>query len=274
MATSRRSLCLLLAAALAVVGLTGSAVAAGRTAVTAAPLLLAQADPDAAPDDSQGASALLVRITRLEDQIRSMTGQIEQLQFQNKRLEDSLRKMQQDVDFRFQDLGRGGQPGAKPALQKRGDAADPSDADVTILAPAAADTTAAPPPPPAAKPARHAGDAFDPDADPDAPGAPKLLGTTAPSEPLPPRTVTPRPAAPAPIVTGSTQPHAPLELMPAGVTPPPPADAGVPRAAANNAPPLPAAIAPAGVASLTPAAREANMKRITTFTKAASTIPP
>ena len=49
-------------------------------------------------------SALLVRVDRLENKLRSMTGQIEQLQFQNKRLEDALRKMQQDVDFRFQDL--------------------------------------------------------------------------------------------------------------------------------------------------------------------------
>ncbi len=129
-------------------------------------------------DNSYGApqqdpSALLVRIDRLENQIRQINGQIEQLQFQNRRLEDQLKKFQEDVDFRFQDNGRGG-PSAAPAkpLQKRSEAIDNLiDSDDESQAPIAA-------PNPAATPSRAAwrGDAFDPSADPDAPGAPRSLG--------------------------------------------------------------------------------------------------
>ncbi len=190
----------------------GMAVAAPRDAI-----VLAQNDPDQ-PDDPGSASALLVRVDRLENKIRSMTGQIEQLQFQNKRLEDALRKMQQDVDFRFQDLSR--TPGGKPPLQKRGDLGDSTS---ETLADAGSDSTSASPvdsdpaSPSPARPQKH-GDAFDPAVDPNAVGAPKPLGTTAPSAPLPLRSsigggaaVTPPPVrtvAPA----GGDALHAPLDL--------------------------------------------------------------
>ena len=65
-------------------------------------------------------SSLLVPIDRLESQMRQLNGEIEQLQFENRKLEDQLKKFQEDVDFRFQDSGRGGAPApsvAKP--QKR-----------------------------------------------------------------------------------------------------------------------------------------------------------
>ena len=74
---------------------------------------------------TQDPSSLLVRIDRLESQMRQMNGAIEQLQFQNRKLEDQLKKFQEDVDFRFQDSGRGGAPApaaAKP--QKRTDSID------------------------------------------------------------------------------------------------------------------------------------------------------
>ena len=74
-------------------------------------------------------SSLLVRIDRLETQMRQLNGQIEQLQFANHKLEDELKKFQEDVDFRFQDSGRGGArrrrrrpSAAKP--QKRTDSID------------------------------------------------------------------------------------------------------------------------------------------------------
>lgn len=112
--------------------------------------------------DSAG---LLVRIDRLENQVRSLNGQIEQMQFQMRRMEDQLRKFQQDVDFRFQELS--GKPAPRPAAtppqqqQRRGDVID---------APAAN---------PSAPPLRTArrGDAFDPELEPAAPGAPRRLGT-------------------------------------------------------------------------------------------------
>jgi tol-pal system protein YbgF len=128
-----------------------------------------------APPDS---SSQLVRIDRLESQMRQLNGEIEQLQFENHKLEDQLKKFQEDVDFRFQDSGRGGAPTpsvAKP--QKRGDAID------SLAAPddqsAAAAPTSAP-----ARPAKRA-DAFDPASDPNAPGAPHPLGSPASAAPPP-----------------------------------------------------------------------------------------
>jgi tol-pal system protein YbgF len=122
-----------------------------------------------APQDS---SSLLVRIDRLESQMRQMNGEIEQLQFQNHKLEDQLKKFQEDVDFRFQDGGRGGAPApsaAKP--QKRTDSIDSLAApdDLAAAAPAAA------------RPKRA--DAFDPASDPNAPGAPHPLGSAASATP-------------------------------------------------------------------------------------------
>lgn len=174
------TLALLIAMAIDPGGLVGRAVAGNRP-------MVAQNDPDQ-QDDPASAAALLVRVDRLENRLRSLTGQIEQLQFQNKRLEDALRKMQQDVDFRFQDLNRTTAPaGGKPPLQKRGDLGDePSDQITDSGAPPRAVLPSAEPPGgsvAALKPQRR-GDAFDPAADPNAVGAPRPLGTTPPSAPL------------------------------------------------------------------------------------------
>ncbi len=219
-----------------------------------APIVLAQDDPDPAPD-APSAAALLVRVDRLENKLRTLTGQIEQLQFQNKRLEDALRKTQQDVDFRFQDLNRAPvAPGGKPPLQRRGDLGDASPdalADAAPDAPAAEPPTpaAAPPAAPEAKPQRR-GDAFDPATDPGAPGAPRPLGAGPPVASPPLRSSMPPAAAAAPsgsrtaaLPSPADQPRAPLDLThganAAAAPVPPPADA---------APAAP----PSGVASLTP----------------------
>lgn len=122
------------------------------------------------PAFAQDVSDLLVRLNRLESQVRQLSGQNEQLQFENKRLTDQLTKFQKDVEFRFQDL----QSGAKPAA-----------------APAQAPQRPANPTPPAQGQKRS--DAFDPSTQPQAPGAPQPLGVadiiakdgeTAPSAPL------------------------------------------------------------------------------------------
>ena len=123
----------------------------------------------ATPAFAQDVSDLLVRLNRLESQVRQLSGQNEQLQFENKRLSEQLAKFQKDVEFRFQDLQPGAKPGAAPANAK----------------------PASPPPPAAAGQKRS--DAFDPAAQPGAPGAPQSLGVadiiakdtqTAPSQPL------------------------------------------------------------------------------------------
>jgi tol-pal system protein YbgF len=114
----------------------------------------------AAPAAAQDAADAIVRLNRLENQMRQMSGQLEQLQYENRQLKDQLRKFQEDVEFRFQETG--GRGGSKPS------------------------PSAAPAPRPAqpsTTPQRRS-DVFDPSQDPYAPGAPRPLGTTPPSAPL------------------------------------------------------------------------------------------
>jgi len=85
---------------------------------------------------------LTMRLDRLEAQIRQLTGAIEQLQYRNQQLEAQLRRLQ------------GTEGPARPAVT-------PS----PVAPPAAA-------PPPARR-----GDVFDPAQNPNAPGAPRVLGT-------------------------------------------------------------------------------------------------
>ncbi len=110
-----------------------------------------------APAAAQDAADLLVRTTRLENQLRQLSGQIEQLQFENRRLTEQLRKFQEDVDFRLSERG-GARSGAAPAPAQ--------------VAPSGAAPAGAP-----AQPGRQRrGDAFDPGAQPGAAGAPRQLG--------------------------------------------------------------------------------------------------
>jgi tol-pal system protein YbgF len=131
---------------------------------------------------TQDPSSLLLRIDRLESQMRQMNGAIEQLQFQNRKLEDQLKKFQEDVDFRFQEGGRGGAPAPAARPQKRTDSIDslaaPDDetAATEPLNPASSASIAP------VRPIRRA-DAFDPTADPNAPGAPRPLGSAASASP-------------------------------------------------------------------------------------------
>jgi tol-pal system protein YbgF len=98
---------------------------------------------------------LVVRLERLEAQLRQLTGIIEQLQFRNQQLEGQLRRLHEDNEYRFQELGSKGAP--RSGSQPR------------------------PPNMPAqSAPAAHSGrrgDAFDPAQHPNAPGAPQTLGS-------------------------------------------------------------------------------------------------
>ena len=50
-----------------------------------------------------------VRLDRMESALRQMTGALEQLQYRNQQLETQLKRMQDDTEYRFQQLGsRGG----------------------------------------------------------------------------------------------------------------------------------------------------------------------
>ena len=143
--------------------------------------------PDGAPGDPDNAAGLVVRINRLEEELRQAYGRIEELQNAQHRLEAQMQKFRQDVEYRFGDRSGGAPP----------------DSDVAE-APLAPDQPTVPP-----RPRRS--DAFDPNADPNAPGAPRPLGTTPPSAPLVRE-------SPAPVAREQPAPGAPLEL---GKAPPP-----------------------------------------------------
>jgi len=143
--------------------------------------------PGGAPGEPDDAGGLVVRINRLEEELRQAYGRIEELQNAQHRLEAQMQKFRQDVEFRFGDRSGGGPP----------------DSDVAE-APLAPDQ-------PAVAPRPRRSDAFDPNADPNAPGAPRPLGTTPPSAPLVRE-------SPAPLAREQPAPGAPLEL---GKGPPP-----------------------------------------------------
>jgi len=156
------------------------------------------------PARAQDSSELLTRIERLEGSIRTLTGTVEELQYRNQQLEQQVQRL------------LGGTPGAAAAPQRPASPVPPPPATVSAVPPA---VVTAPPPAPVESPpvaGMRRGDAFDPNANPNAPGAPRPLGTsTAATEPPPPISDAPGP--------GSRQLGAPLDLSrPPGELPPPP----------------------------------------------------
>jgi len=155
------------------------------------------------------AGALSTRIDRLERDLRHKTGEIEELQHKVQALEEQLRLAHE-----------GAAAGARPPANGPMNGSSPS--PMVIPAP-----TSTPP----AGGARR-GDAFDPSSAPAAPGAPKPLGTTAPSAPLDrPRAEAPRePGQPLDIsraLTGNgsgSASSAPAELATASIAPAGPKD--------------------------------------------------
>ncbi len=138
--------------------------------------------PGSSGGDADEAATQVLRINRLEEQLRQANGRIEELENAQHRLEEQLQKFRQDVEFRFGERSGGAAP--RPLA-----AANPSATDVEAPAPARTKRS----------------DAFDPNAEPSAPGAPRQLGTTPPSAPLAP------PSSPAgpPLELGKARPAAP-----------------------------------------------------------------
>jgi tol-pal system protein YbgF len=182
-------------------------------------------------EQAQGldAGGAQLRIDRLENQVRSLTGQLEETQFQMKRLEDQLRKFQQDVDFRFDEL-KPGKPGPKAPAAPAAPAGQPKRTDlnengypvIVQTAPAAAEPAPlAQASAPARGPARR-GDAFDPAQDPNAPGAPRDLSTMAPGANAAPAPAARKAALPSGPIESADEvdPNAPLELTPRPATTP------------------------------------------------------
>jgi tol-pal system protein YbgF len=121
-------------------------------------------------------SELVARLGRLENQIRQMTGMIEELQHRNNQLEQQLKRAQQDTDHRFQEMT----PSSR-LVPQRGQSSNVQPPPAAL--PPVASRQG--PPPPVVVPDQQVapsapgrrGDVFDPTAAPDAPGAPRNLGT-------------------------------------------------------------------------------------------------
>jgi tol-pal system protein YbgF len=120
-----------------------------------------QAPPQQAPAGRVAQSDpgdLTVRLDRMESALRQLTGTIENLQYRNQQLEMQLKRMQDDTEYRFQQLGSKGSAPPPPQAVPM----NPGNA----------------PAGPPANPGRRS-DVFDPSQQPNAPGAPRVLGNQA-----------------------------------------------------------------------------------------------
>src|SRR5580693_4820728 len=159
---------------------------------------------------------LVTRLGRMEATIRELTGRIEQLQYRNQQLEQQVQRLQQE-EAAVRGEGGAARPAAPPA-RPAGQYPQPTYSQPPANPPVVSSQISPPAeiPPPSGGRAR--GDAFDPSANPNAPGAPRPLGTsTAANEPPPPVSDAP----------GPRQIGAPLDLStpiprPPGDLPPPP----------------------------------------------------
>jgi tol-pal system protein YbgF len=171
----------------------------------------AQQPPAAAPQAAQADGGdLSGRVSRIENALRQLTGTIEQLQHQNQILQMQLKRMQDDTEYRLQQLGAKGGAAVAPAAAPPGNAA------------------------PAATPGQRS-DVFDPSRHPNAPGVPRTLGNATAA--VPPQTMTNEAPVGAP---GGRAAGAPLDLStlagnaPAAEPPAPVPAQGAPQLAAGQ----------------------------------------
>jgi tol-pal system protein YbgF len=182
----------------------------------------------------------VLRIERLEAQIRQLTGQLEQLQYRNQQLEAALR--------RYEGVAApAGAPAAPPPVTR------PSGQSAVQTGPVIA--APAPAPAPAPPPSGRRSDVFDPAQHPNAPGTPRTLGTIpgiVPGEPplARPQASIPNvpagPAEPPPVIAadspvgapGGRSAGAPLDLSTLATgAPPQVADPAAPTVSAALPPP-------------------------------------
>lgn len=132
----------------------------------------------ASPALAQDAGELVLRLNRIEGQFRQVQGQVEQLQHENRQLKEQVRRFQEDVEFRLQERGGASRPSQTSSTSSTTPAAQPA----PVAAAPGASAQAGVPQVAPVRPGGRRGDAFDPSANPNAPGAPRPLGG-APSEP-------------------------------------------------------------------------------------------
>jgi len=172
-----------------------------------------QQPPSGARAPGDNGSGVEARIDRIENALRQLTGTVEQLQHQNQMLQMQLKRMQDDTEYRFQQLGARGAAPASPAM-----------------APVPGNAT------PPVETARR-GDAFNPALHPNAPGAPRSLAGEAPGGGVPAGApVTNQPPVGAPVGRAA---GAPLDLNSLAGTAPPASVAGPPMAPNGQLPPPP-----------------------------------
>ena len=178
----------------------------------------------AAPAAAQmSATDAVVRLDQIENQMRMLTGQVEQLQFRNQQLEQQLRRMQEDNEFRFQQQGgnpagappRSAAPSAQPQMQARPQPGV-QQAAPQVYPPTASqgaqqpDIYSGPSPIRPVAPSARRGDVFDPNDNPNAPGAPRPLGSLAAGQPSAPQTQIMTEEAVG--ARGGREPGSPLDL--------------------------------------------------------------
>ena len=119
-----------------------------------------------------------MRIQQLENQLRQLTGQNEELQYRNRQLEDRLRLLQGGAQVTPGGQAPAGQPNVatvaptQPGPAYRQPPVQPGyGQQIAAPAPIVQEPEGAPP-----APGRRRGDAFDPNQNPNAPGAPRALG--------------------------------------------------------------------------------------------------
>jgi len=150
-------------------------------------------------------SDISVRLDRMEGALRQLTGTIEQLQYRNQQLEFQLKRMQDDTEYRFQQMGSRG--GAAPPPQMT-----PSGQGNAPMAP----------------PAGRRSDVFDPTQSPNAQGAPRILGNEA-------VIAAPEPVGPPVGAPGGRSAGAPLDLSTLANTDSPPPQRAVPPSTVASA---------------------------------------
>src|SRR5262249_18527835 len=155
-------------------------VIAGTVAIAA---LLSLCSPAFAQSDDADAE---MRIERLENQLRQLTGQNEELQYRNRQLEDRIRQLEGGAQAApVPGTVQGKVQGTGTMSARRNVAAVPPAQTAPVYRqqqPAYEPQIAAPPPimqeapTPGTPGTRRRGDAFDPNQNPNAPGAPRVLG--------------------------------------------------------------------------------------------------
>jgi tol-pal system protein YbgF len=112
-----------------------------------------------------------LRVQQLENQLRQLTGQNEELQFRNRQLEEQVRQLQ---------AGNPAAANVRPNVAAVAAPPPPGPAPRQLQQPGYDPQTVAPAPivqdPAVAEAGRRRGDAFDPSQNPNAPGAPRALG--------------------------------------------------------------------------------------------------